>query len=91
LPLALRYKSAAGIPKLRSFSLLWGLLSDLPMLEGVHMTTLRTLPRPSLWISIAFMNHLYNKMAMQTHRGSAVDELGQNSLSHVQNPPCGFS
>ena len=61
------------------------------MLERVHMTALRTLPCPLLRISIALVKHLYDQMAMQAHRGSAVDELGQGSLSHASEPPCSVS
>jgi hypothetical protein len=58
------------------------------MQEGVYVTTLRTMPCPFLRISIAFVHHLNNQVAVQTHRWSAIDELGQiHSLSHASEPP----
>jgi hypothetical protein len=55
------------------------------------MTTLRTLPCPCLRIRIPLVNHLDNQMAVQAHRRSAVDVLGQSTLSHASEPPCDFS
>src|SRR5690348_17201238 len=65
--------SAAGVEELCGFSLLRRLFANLPMLEGVNVATLRTLPCPFLRISIALMYHLDNQMAVQAHRWPAVD------------------
>ena len=52
------------------------------MLEGINVTTLWAIPCTLLGVSIPFVNHLDNQMAVQTHRWFAVDILILKSFPH---------
>jgi hypothetical protein len=72
----------ADLAELRRFGFTWSLLSNLPMLEWIDMSTLRADPCPSLGVRITLMNHFNNKVAVQAHRGFAVNVLTLNRLAH---------
>jgi hypothetical protein len=73
--------------ELSGFGLSRRLFADFPMLKGIDVATLRAVPSPFLGVGIPFVNHLYNQMAVQTHRWLTVDILILNSLPHVLDPP----
>jgi len=52
------------------------------VLEGINVTTLWAIPCTLLGVSIPFVNHLDNQMAVQTHRWFAVDILILKSFPH---------
>jgi hypothetical protein len=62
------------------------LFSDFPVLEGINVTTLWAIPCTLLGVSIPFVDHLDNQMAVQTHRWFTVDILILNCLPHVMPP-----
>src|SRR5262245_23244162 len=70
-----------------SGSLLFGgLLADLPMHEGVFVTTPWAFPCALRGICIVGVNHFNDKVAVQTHGGLAVYRLRSKGLTHEQPP-----
>src|SRR5262249_9696140 len=62
------------------------LFPDLPVLEGIDVTTPRAVPCPLLRVCVSRVNHLHNQMAVQAHRWFAVDIFRLHALSHDSTP-----
>jgi hypothetical protein len=66
------------------------LFPDLPMLEGVNVTTPRAIPCPFLRVGISRVNHLHDQMTVQAHRRFAIHIFRLHGLSH-SHPPDKFA
>src|SRR5436190_21634884 len=82
---------------LSSFGLFAGLFLDLPVREWVLVLASRALPCTFRRIRTTFMKHLDDQMAMQTHRGLAMNHIVlrfckfRSAGSNTDTPPVYFS
>jgi hypothetical protein len=62
--------------QLSRFGFSWRLFSDFPVHKRVVVRTSGALPGAFRGIGVTVMSHFNDEVAMQTHRGFAIDEFG---------------